>query len=497
MMSAETLTVPTLAVIGTTGAVLPYLLGAAITYVWFGARDLVPAACLIGLAASLLVLGLVLTGGPVAVSLGGWPAPLGIQWRADGLSAVLLVTTAAVGLGAAVYARHFFPAEGEGMLSARFQPLLLFLLAALSALFLSGDVFNLYVTLELSGLAAVALVAVEGSKQTLRAALRYLFVALASATSFLLGVALLYGVTGTLDLHLLGERLESSPATALALALMTVGLMGKTALFPLHGWLPPAHGSAPPPSSALLSGLVVKGSYYMLLRLWIEVFQGTGPPVALLQMLGVLGAGAVLWGAVHALRHNRLKLILAYSTVAQLGYLLLVFPLMGAGGVWASAALGGTGILLVSHALAKSAMFLAVGVIVVAAGHDRVSAINDAIHQRPMAVFALGIGGLTLSGLPPSGGFLAKWHLLWASIGSGQWWWAVVLLGGSALAMAYTFRILSPALRRCDPVDADFEPVPKPLEATALVLALLSLLVGVGGNELVTVVRAVLGGGDA
>lgn len=482
--------------VSTAGAVFPYLIGAALSYA-AGRRAgwVAPVVCVLALLSAAVVLAVVLSGGTLEVAVAGWEPPLGIRWRADALSAVLLVTTAAIGLGVSVYAGRFFPAEGEAVLANHFQPMLLFLLAALNALFLSGDVFNLYVTLELSGLAAVALVAVEGRRQVLRAAQRYLFVALASATTFLLGVALLYGRTGTLDLQILADRLGDGPVPALALALMTVGLMGKTALFPLHGWLPAAHGSAPPPSSALLSGLVVKGSYYILLRLWLTVFDSLAGSGALPQILGALGAAAILWGGLQALRQKRLKLILAYSTIAQLGYLLLAIPLVGAVAPWGPAAVGGITILLVSHAFAKGAMFLGVGVILLATGRDRMEAIHDAVHQRPMAVFALGAGGLTLAGLPPSGGFLAKWHLLWAAIGGGQWWWAVVLLTGSVLAMGYVLRILAPALRRREHGGEAFEPVPDRLEVVALVLALMSFAMGLGGRQVIAGVSAIAGGG--
>jgi multicomponent Na+:H+ antiporter subunit D len=212
--------------------------------------------------------------------------------HADGLSAMLVGAVAAIGVLISIHAHGEFDGSG-GKESARraryFWPLWLFLLAALNALFLSGDLFNLYVTLELLGLAAVALVALSGGRAALAAAERYLYVSLVGSLLYLMGVALLYGGHGTVDLALLAERVEPTTHARVALVLMTGGLMMKAALFPAHFWLPPAHSSAPAPVSAALSALVVKGGFYVLLRLWFEVFDGAAVPDAA-QVVGALGA---------------------------------------------------------------------------------------------------------------------------------------------------------------------------------------------------------------
>ena len=287
--------------------------------------------------------------GALRYAVGGWGAPLGINLYVDGLSLLMLLVAAVVGLAISVYSIAYFKSEK----AVHFWPLWMLLWAALNALFLSADVFNLYISLELMGLAAVALVALAGGANALVAAMRYLLVSLLGSLCYLLGVALLYHSFGTVDIAMLSERMESSPAVWAAMGLMCAGLLLKTALFPLHFWLPSAHASAPAPVSALLSALVVKASFYILLRLWLEVFplDSTG----LGQLLGALGAAAVIWGGVQALRQTRLKMLIAYSTVSQLGYLFLVFPL-------ASVIAWKAGLyLLLSHAFAKAAMFLAAG----------------------------------------------------------------------------------------------------------------------------------------
>jgi formate hydrogenlyase subunit 3/multisubunit Na+/H+ antiporter MnhD subunit len=435
--------------------------------------------------------------GEVVQSVGGWAAPLGIRLRADGLAVILLLAVAGIGLGVSIYALGYWGPVGRtgGARGSRyFWPLWLFLVASLNALFLSGDAFNLYVALELSGLAAVALVALSDDHAALTAALRYLFVSLSGSMLYLMGVALLYGGYATVDLVLLAERVVSAPHSRIALVLMTGGLMMKAALFPLHFWLPPAHSNAPAPVSAVLSALVVKGSVYVLLRLWFEACSGVVTAEAT-QLIGALGAMAVLWGSVQALVQERLKLLVAYSTVAQLGYLFLVFPLAAAAGsrgtLWA-----GVVMILLSHAAAKSAMFLAAGNVQRAAGHDRIRQLGGLTRLLPLSAFTIGLAGVSLVGLPPSAGFVGKWLLLGAGLRQGQWWWVAVILAGSLLAGGYVVRLLTHAFTR-NPEATAVRPVSRSMEWSAFGLALLSLALGAAGTGVARLLEDVLQRGGA
>ncbi len=265
--------------------------------------------------------------------LGGWAPPLGVALRADGFSAVMLVTSSVVLCATALFARPAFrtpPGTPERRVTLVFWTLLLAVSGALNAVFLGNDLFNLYVALELLTFAAVPLVCLDGRAETLAAALRYLLFALLGSVLYLLGAALLYGAYGTLDIGLLHARIHAETVTYVAAALMTAGLLAKTALFPLHLWLPPAHAGAPPAASAVLSALVVKGSFFLTVRLWFYVLPGV-PNQASAQVLAALGAAAILVGSAVALRQARLKLLIAYSTVAQIGYLFLMFPLAAGG----------------------------------------------------------------------------------------------------------------------------------------------------------------------
>ncbi len=447
-------------------AILLPLAGALVCFSW--PRRAVPLGVVTALGIVTCVAGLgwqVAEHGTQRYAVGGWGAPLGIDLYADGLSLLMLMVTALVGLGISIYSTGYF----ERKTSAVFWPLWLFLWAALNALFLSADIFNLYVTLELLGLAAVALVALAGGANALTAAIRYLLVSLLGSLFYLLGVALFYHSFGSVDIAILAQRVEPSPAVWAAAGLMSAGLLLKTALFPLHFWLPPAHARSPAPVSALLSALVVKASFYILLRLWLEIFPLDNAAPG--QLLGLLGAGAVLWGGVQALRQTRLKLMIAYSTVAQLGYLFLAFPLA------TTLAWKGALYLLMSHALAKAAMFMAAGNIMRFGGHDRITDLDRVAQRLPLSLTAFSLAGISSMGLPPSGGFIGKWLLLDAALHSGQWWWALILILGGLLAAAYVFKVIGHAFTRAE-VSYETSLVPARMEWTALLLALAAVLLG-------------------
>jgi len=455
---------------GATLILLP-LAGSMLCFLWPQIAKI--TGLLIVIAVALLVVGLawqIFNNGVYRHAVGGWGAPLGVDLYADGLSLLMLAATALVGLAISVYSAAYFKREKM----VWFWPLWLLLLAALNALFLSADIFNVYVTFELMGLSAVALVALAGGREALGGAMRYLLAALLGSLSYLLGVALLYHGFGTVDIALLAGRVESSPVIWAALALMGAGLLLKTALFPLHFWLPPAHASAPTPVSALLSALVVKASFYILLRLWLEIFGPLIGGAGVEQLLGLLGAAAILWGSVQALRQTRLKLLIAYSTVAQIGYLFLAFPLVAAAGVSAWSAVT---YLVLSHALAKAAMFMAAGNLLCFGGHDRIADLDRVVQRLPLTAGAFALAGVSIMGLPPSGGFIGKWLLLEAALSQGRWDLVIVMILGSLLAAGYIFKVLGYAFTQAN-ISHESKAVPASMEWAALLLAVAAILLG-------------------
>ncbi|MDZ4169900.1 MAG: proton-conducting transporter membrane subunit [Coriobacteriia bacterium] len=424
--------------------------------------------------------------GELRYEIGGWGAPLGIDLVVDGISAVLILLTSVVALGVTIYSVAYFGSDERYRL---FWPLWLFLWGSLTALFSTNDAFNLYVCLELVSVSAVALVSVAGSRSALTAAMRYMLAAVGGSLFYLLGVAMLYGAFGVLDLDALSTVAGNSPAGLVGLALIVTGLVLKTALVPLHFWLPPAHANAPAPVSAVLSALVVKGSFYVLLSI-IGVFSVSGAADALSTALGVLGAVAIVWGSVHALMQSRLKMLVAYSTVAQIGYLFILFGVTAASGGTAPAATAITAGVFhaVSHALAKSAMFLVAGTVLVRAGHDRIADLTGLVRTAPALVLAFGVAGVSMLGLPPSGGFVSKWLYVSAALGSTAWWWAIPVLIGGLLAGAYVFRVVGVFMRAPVGEAVVLQSAPAALTWVPLALAFASLFVGVLGQPVLDLI---------
>jgi formate hydrogenlyase subunit 3/multisubunit Na+/H+ antiporter MnhD subunit len=464
---------------------LPFVLGLLVFVVGRRVEKLVAWVAVVAMPVIAFgLLRLVATHGTLRLALGGWGRPLGIELRADAVSALMLVLAATVGSATCVYAlAYFHRAHGSGggrrlekPEAARFWPLWLLLWGSLNALFVAADAFNVYVTLELVTLASVGLVCVGGGRAAQSAAFRYLMVALVGSLAYLIGVGLLYATTGALDLGLIGATLAPGPVATVAAAAMIVGLMTKAALFPLHFWLPGAHSNAPAPVSAVLSALVVKASFYLVLRLWIDVFPGSTIAHAGLA-LSLLGGAAVLWGSWQALRTPRLKLLVAYSTVAQIGYLFLVLPLLS-GNADAAQVLTGVLTFALAHGLAKAAAFMAAGSVTAAVGHDRLADLAGVGGSQPFTLFAFGVAGVSLSGLPPTGGFAAKWLLVSSAIAAGDWYIVLMMGVGGLLAAAYVARVLKVALRVSDLETPAVSAGRTALDWPTMVLAVAVLLFG-------------------
>lgn len=420
--------------------------------------------------------------------IGGWRRPLGIDLQLDGLSAVMLVLTALVGLCVSIYASGYFspkPDSGNSDESRRdpsgrfFWPLWLFTWGGLNALFLSSDIFNIYVCLEIMTFGAIALVALAGSLESVSAALRYLLISLLGSLMYLLGVGLLYSGYGILDLYLLETVIRPETVSVLAVTLISLAFVIKGALFPMHFWLPPAHANAPAPVSAVLSGLVIMAAFYLLVRFWFSAFAAIMTPAAG-HLFGGLGVFALSYGGLQALRQPRLKMIIAYSTVAQIGYMFLLFPLAAVDSTGQIFAWNGGIYFAVSHACAKGAAFLVAGSVVWSLGHDRIEDLGGLARRYPVGTFTFAIAGLSLAGLPPSGGFVGKWLLLKAAMLSGQWWYAVMIIAGGLLAAGYVIRVLEIAMRapENEEVPGEVLRIPLRMQYSALALAFAAVLMG-------------------
>ena len=415
------------------------LFGAILTFVFPRVATVSALLAVLGTCGAVFVLALkILAAGEVLVPLGGWAPPLGITLRADGLSVAMLAMTALVGLLVSLGAL-----ESLRDLRQRqyFWPLWLLLLTGMNGVYLSTDLFNLYVMIEVIALGAVGLTVLSGTREAVRAGLEYMYASILGALLFLMGVGFIYLQIGRLDFAGLIAA-EASGVTSAALALMVVGLLLKTALFPLHFWLPAAHANATAPASALLSGLVVKAALYIFLRLSTYM---PLPDETLVTLIGALGAGAVLWGGVQALRTERLKLLVAWSTVVQIGLIFIAFARAGQAGLtesWKAAA-----VLILAHGMAKAAMFLAAGRIKDEVGHDRIADLDKSEIRPTLAQFTFAIAAISLIGLPPSLGFIGKWSLMEGAMAAGYWHWVAVTMIGTLMSVAYFSRVFAGFLR--------------------------------------------------
>ena len=495
-----------------------------------------------GLAVAAVLAGVVLAQANQAVTTdtiatARLPLPIGVEVGliADGLALVMLVMTALVGFGVAAFA--WAEDRGDpGRHHRAFWPLVFSLWAATNLLLLAGDLFTAYLMLEVVALCGSLLVTLRGDRGSALAGTRYFYAELVASTTMLLGIALVWSQAGTVVFAELGPALDGEPLGRVGLAVMTIGLLLKAPLAPLHFWLPAAHTLAPSAVSPLLSGVMVKVAFAVLVRLWFLAVPDLVTEAAA-QLIGAMGLLAILWGSAGALLATGLKRLIASSTVAQLGLLFLMVPVLAAGAVQ-----GWTGglVLAVSHALAKAAMLMAATVMVDSARRAGVPApeagsvaeVADAavgpaaraegsahgaapaasavpvtvrgettwplLHElrgsavrRPVAMMAFGIAGLSLVGLPPSGGFVAKWYLLEGSVRTGQWWWVAALVVGTLLTVGYLMRFVRPAFA---PLPDSERPVPRrdARDLVALVLATSTLLLGLVPGPLVAL--AGLGG---
>ena len=412
---------------------------------------------------------------PTQVALGGWAPPLGIRLVADGVSVLFLLFHSAVALTVALVTSSG-PGVKSGAKDARtrlFWSLFFIAWTGLNALALSRDLFNLYVVLELISLTSVGLILLTGTAAAVRAAINYLLLAVVGGLLYLLGVGFLYASANTLDLEQIGAALTPGPLAEASLVLLLTGLIIKSALFPVHTWLPPAHANARPPISALLSGLVVTAAYLVILRLWTSGFEALAPS-PLPGVLSTLGATSIVWGGWMALRQDRLKRVLAYSTVSQTGYLFLVYGLAERVPSTTSDLWAGAVALALGHGLSKAAAFLAAGMLADLRGSDRLEDLRGVATQHPVPVALFVVATANLVGLPPGLGFLGKWIYLNAAFDQAQWGLGVAILAGSLLSVAYLMRPLETMLNAVPLGPKDDAP---PLESLpALAVLFLALL---------------------
>ena len=406
-------------------------------------------------AASLVIAALTLPAamdGTISYAFGNWPPPIGIEYRVDAANAFVALLLAGMATFILPWARtsvnHEVP-ERQGP----FYALFLMALAGLLGITLTGDVFNVFVFLEISSLATYALIAHGSDRRALLAAFRYLIMGTVGATFLLIGIGFLYMMTGTLNMADLAERipeLRDTRAVRAALAFIIVGMGLKLAMFPLHLWLPNAYTYAPSFVTIFLAATATKVALYVMLRFVYTVFAPDYsfvvlPLATVLMVLAVAGMFAGSWVAIF---QKNLKRMLAYSSVAQVGYMVL--------GVSMATALGLTAAFLhlFNHALMKAALFMALGAVVYRIGSVRLESMKGLGRAMPWTMTAFALAGLSLIGIPLTAGFVSKWYLILASLEAGQWGLVILILATSMMAVIYIWKVVEAAWFQERPADA-------------------------------------------
>lgn len=394
-------------------------------------------------AIAVALTGMVMDGQVLSYAMGGWAAPYGIELRVDALSAVLLLVTTGASTLALLAGRDSLLGQVGEARQSLFLAAWLLALAGLVGILVSGDAFNIFVFMEISSLATYILVAGGPNRRALPAVFKYLITGTVGATFYLIGVGMVYMMTGTLNIADMEVRLADVGDTSLvfvAAGFITIGLALKAAIFPLHAWMPNAYTFAPHIVTAFIAACSTKVSLYVLLRMDFFVFQKNlvDHELQFAFFLMPLAALGILFGSIAAVFEQNVKRILAFSSVAQLGYILLGASLVSVAGFNASV------LHLFNHALAKTALFLAVACLAMRVAKLRLEDLRGAGRHMPWTLTAFAIAGLSLIGIPGTAGFVSKWALISAVMEQGVLGVALVVLivVSSLLAVVYIGRIV-------------------------------------------------------
>lgn len=414
--------------------------------------------------------------GAIRYAFSGWAAPIGIEWVADGLASVVMVVVSFLALLVLIYAGPTSP-RTLGQRIVPYYTLILLLISALTGIVFAGDLFNVFVFLEVAALSGYALVGVAGGK-ALVSAFRYLILGTLGASFYLLGVAYFYAATGTLNMADLAQRvpeLVTSKAIVGGLIFMFLGLAIKMALMPLHGWLPDAYTHAPEAVSPLLASLVTK----VALIAWVRIMFGVVGPdaeiehVPVLILLEELGAIAAVVGALLALTQRELKRMFAYGGVSHIGLILIGVglgnPTGFAGGVF----------YLMNDAVMQAALFFLAGAVVYQFGVRTIDELGCLRGQAPWMTGALIVMALSMVGFPPTGGFFGKWYIILGALEARHYFAVAAVILSTLLTLAYFVKLFD-RIFRDHPVSSVMSPVKVPLSVKVSVGAASATIILLG-----------------
>lgn len=438
-------------------------------------------ATLFSFITSMLLLHQVMYNGTISYWMGGWEPPWGIEYVIDYLSGFVLVIVTLLAVAVTIFARKSVANEIDEKKIPAFYGVYLLFIVGLMGMIVTGDIFNLYVFLEISSLTGYALVAMGNRRKAPLAGFRYLVIGTVGATFILLGIGYLYIATGTLNMADLGARLPglfNSKLVITAFAFFAIGFSIKIALFPLHTWLPDAYTYAPSAVSALMASTGTKVGAYSFIRIIFTVF---GVKVFLNQWVSVpyffliIASVAMLVGSILAIAQTNIKKMLAYSSVSQIGYIMLGVFLMNPIG------LQGGLLHIFNHALMKCALFLSVGCITYKTGISNINDLKGLGFKKPYAMAAFTIGALSMIGIPLTVGFVSKWYLALGSLENGMWYLIPVIVISSILMLVYFWRVIDNIYFKAgEPIDvAKMPATPASMIIPTVIVAALCLVFGV------------------
>ncbi|MGF1670371.1 MAG: complex I subunit 5 family protein [Balneolaceae bacterium] len=394
-----------------------------------------------GIAAILSVYGFItyLNSDPLRYFFGGWEAPIGIDFVYDGLSSFFLLVINSVSFLVLIHSRKIGTLEFPGK-KMPFYALAMLMMLGFNGMVLTGDLFNLYVFLEISSLSSYALIAI-GHRDAAYSAFRYLIIGTVGGSFYLLGVGFLYTVTGTMniiDMAAMMPHFYDNTAVIAALIIMVIGIGVKAALFPMHGWLPDSYTFASSTSSALIAPVGTKVAAYILIRILLYLFgiELADAVIPITLIVGSLASIGILYGSIMAIAQTELKRMLAYSSVSQIGYIIMGFSLANPFGY------AGALLHVLNHAIMKACLFLVAANLRVKEGHSDISKFDDTYRKKyPVTMAWFSIAAISMIGLPPLAGFFSKWYLALGTIDNENWLFLAVILISSLLNAVYFFRI--------------------------------------------------------
>lgn len=410
----------------------------------FGSKSLSQPLAVLGsgLASAFSVYAFItyLQTGSIRYFFGGWEPPIGIEFVYDGLSGFFLMVINTVAFLTLIYSgrpgRREFPYK-----QMPFYSLAMLMMLGFNGMVLTGDLFNLYVFLEISSLSGYALISI-GNRPAAIAAFRYLIIGTTGGTLYLLGVGLLYTNTGTLniiDMTAMLPMMSDNSSVVAALILMVVGIGVKAAVFPMHGWLPDSYTYASSPSTTLIAPIGTKVAAYVLFRVMLYLFgvELTDAVFPLSYILGVLACIGIIYGSIMAIAQTEMKRMLAYSSVSQIGYIIMGLSLANPWGF------AGALLHVLNHAVMKACLFMISGNLRYKEGHSDISRFNDSYRKKyPWTMASFSVAAISMVGLPPLAGFFSKWYLALGTIDNSNWLFLGVIIVSSLLNAVYFFRIL-------------------------------------------------------